>query len=233
MSLRIDVISDVICPWCYIGKRRLERALRSLAGTEPVEVHWLPFELNPHMPPEGLERRVYRTKKFGSWERSQELDAQVAAAGAAEGLVFNHDRMTRTPNTFQAHRLIWRAGQLGQEDAVVETLFRGYFTEGRNFGDPRILLDLAVEAGLERQQTEDWLKSDQGKREVQAAELEAQQLGVQTVPFFIINHRLALSGAQEVQQFLEAFQEVGNTRKAARESKATCVLEPGSKTPSC
>ena len=126
--LTIDVYSDVICPWCWIGKRRMEKGL-ALAG-RAATVRWHPFELNPDMPPEGVERRAYRVRKFGSWERSLELDAQVGRAFAAEGLAFNPDRMARTPNTFDAHRLIWLAGEQGVQDAVVEALFKAYF--GRN-----------------------------------------------------------------------------------------------------
>ena len=130
MNLSVEVISDVICPWCFIGKRRLEKALAALDGSHEVRVRWLPFQLNPTMPKEGISRREYRTKKFGSWERSQELDAQVAAAGEAEGIHFAFDRMERTPNTLDAHRLLWLADTVGVQDAVVEALFRAYFTDG-------------------------------------------------------------------------------------------------------
>jgi predicted DsbA family dithiol-disulfide isomerase len=130
MTLTVDVISDVICPWCYIGKRRLEKAVRALGGRHPVAICWYPFELNPRLPPEGLDRREYRTAKFGSWERSQELDAHVAAAGAGEGIPFAFDRIRRTPNTFDSHRLIWLAGLAGMQDAVVEALFRGLLHRG-------------------------------------------------------------------------------------------------------
>lgn len=130
MNLAVDVISDVVCPWCYVGKRRLEKAIAAL--DRQVKVRWLPFQLNPTMPKEGISRREYRTRKFGSWERSLELDAQVAAAGKAEGIHFAFERIERTPNTLDAHRLIWLADQQGVQDAVVEALFRAYFTEGRD-----------------------------------------------------------------------------------------------------
>jgi len=137
MDLSVDVISDVICPWCFIGKRRLERAVAALHGSHEVRVRWLPFQLNPQMPKEGVSRREYRTRKFGSWERSQELDAQVAEAGEAEGIHFAFDRMERTPNTLEAHRLIWLADTEGVQDAVVESLFRAYFTDGRDISNPQ------------------------------------------------------------------------------------------------
>src|SRR4029077_7022477 len=122
MALLVDVISDVICPWCFIGKRRLEKAVAAVDG--PVGVRWLPFQLNPAMPKEGVSRREYRTRKFGSWERSLELDARVIAVGKSEGISFAFDRIDRTPNTFDAHRLIWLAERHGVQDAVVEALFR-------------------------------------------------------------------------------------------------------------
>src|ERR1035438_154294 len=128
MILHVDVISDVICPWCFIGKRRLEKAIAALDGHHEVRVRWLPFQLNPTMPKEGISRKEYRTKKFGTWERSLELDAQIAAAGKTEGIVFASDRIERTPNTLDAHRLIWLADQQGVQDAVMEALFVAYFT---------------------------------------------------------------------------------------------------------
>ena len=137
MALTVDVISDVICPWCYIGKRRLEKAVAAFEGEHEVRVRWLPFQLNPTCRRKGISRREYRTKKFGSWERSLELDAQVVAAGRAEGIQFAFDRIERTPNTLDAHRLIWLADKEGVQDAVVEALFRAYFTEGRDISNRR------------------------------------------------------------------------------------------------
>jgi predicted DsbA family dithiol-disulfide isomerase len=118
----VDVISDVICPWCFIGKRRLEKAIAALDS--PVKVRWLPFQLNPAMPKEGVGRKEYRTKKFGSWDRSLELDAQMIAVGETEGIHFAFDRTERTPNTLDAHRLIWLADQQDCQDAIMEALFR-------------------------------------------------------------------------------------------------------------
>jgi predicted DsbA family dithiol-disulfide isomerase len=152
MVLHVDVISDVICPWCYIGKRRLEKAVAALDEKHEVRVRWLPFQLNPTMPKEGISRRDYRTKKFGSWERSQELDARVAAAGKAEGIHFAFDRIERTPNTLDAHRLIWLADKEGVQDAVVEALFRAYFTDGRDIGNWQALLDVVADVGLHLRQ---------------------------------------------------------------------------------
>src|SRR4051795_884057 len=151
--LTIDVISDVICPWCFIGKRRLEKAL----GGRAASVRWHPFQLNPDMPREGIERKSYRIKKFGSWERSQELDARVAAAGEDEGIAFRFDRMARTPNTLDAHRTIWLAGERGVQDAVVEALFLAYFTDGRDLSERATIAEIAAAAGLDRAEVEELL----------------------------------------------------------------------------
>jgi predicted DsbA family dithiol-disulfide isomerase len=143
-TLLIDVVSDVICPWCFIGKRRLEGALALLGNPADVKVVWRPFQFNPRMPPEGMDRRGYRTAKFGSWERSLALDARVAEAGRGEGITFAFARMVRTPNTLDAHRLLWLAGRLGVQDGVAESLFKGYFTAGADLNDQATLIALAV-----------------------------------------------------------------------------------------
>jgi predicted DsbA family dithiol-disulfide isomerase len=231
VMLTVDVISDVICPWCYIGKRRLEKAINALAGRREVRVRWHPFELNPQMPKGGMDRRAYRTAKFGSWERSQTLDTQVAAVGVQEGLVFAFDKMQRTPNTLDAHRLIRLAGLEGVQEAVAEALFRAYFTEGLDISDRRTLLDVAVEAGVDRGRADHELNSDDGLAAIRAEEEQAHRLGVQGVPFFIVNGEVALSGAQEPGAFLEAFEQASNVQKAAGEG-GTCVVGPGDK-PSC
>jgi hypothetical protein len=128
-TLAIEVISDAICPWCWVAKRRLDRVIAALSPHVAASVTWRPFELNPEMPKAGIDRRAYRSAKFGSWQRSQALDAQVAAAGRPDGLVFNHDRMERTPNTIDAHRLIRLAGQERKQAEIVEGLFAAYFDE--------------------------------------------------------------------------------------------------------
>jgi predicted DsbA family dithiol-disulfide isomerase len=207
MKLTIDVISDVICPWCYIGKRRLEKAL-ALASPAEALVRWHPFQLNPQMPKAGVSRREYRTNKFGSWERSLALDAQVAEAGRGEGIGFAFDRMERTPNSFDAHRLIQLAAHVGVQDAVVEGLFQAYFTDGRDLADVGTLLDIAGEAGLERDRAQTLLAGDEGIDEIRAAEEQARRAGVQGVPLFVVNESVVLSGAREPKEFLAAFGQV-------------------------
>jgi predicted DsbA family dithiol-disulfide isomerase len=203
--LTIDVISDVICPWCFIGKRRLEKAL----GDRPATVRWHPFQLNPDMPREGIDRRTYRIRKFGSWERSLELDARVAAAGLGEGIAFNFDRMARTPNTLDAHRIIWLAGERGVQDAMVEALFLAYFTDGRDLTDRVTLAEIAAGAGLDRVEVDGLLAGDGGLDVVRTDEEQARRLGVSSVPYFVVNGRVALSGAQPPELFRQAFEQAG------------------------
>ena len=205
MPLAVDVISDVICPWCFIGKRRLEKAIA--AHGEPVTVQWHAFQLNPTMPKEGISRREYRIRKFGSWERSMQLDANIVATGKEEGILFDFDRMERTPNTVDAHRLIWVADKEGVQDAVVEALFRAYFTEGRDISNRQTLIDVVAEAGLDRKRAEAVLDGDEGMDAVKDAGDEARRLRVDSVPFFVVNGKITLSGAQQPDTFLEAFRQ--------------------------
>lgn len=210
MTITVEVISDVICPWCYIGKRRLEMAIAALGV--PVKVHWLPFQLNPNMPKEGISRKEYRTKKFGSWEHSQELDARVAAVGTEDGIDFAFDRIERTPNTLDSHRLIWLAENEGVQDAVVEGLFRAYFTQGRDISNRVALLNVVAEAGLDREKAEAVLNGNDGLEAIQELLGEARQVGVDGVPFFIVNEQIVLSGAQPSEVFVDAFKQVLGTK---------------------
>jgi predicted DsbA family dithiol-disulfide isomerase len=187
MESVIEVVSDVICPWCYIGKRRLEKAL-SLMGRTDAVVRWKAFELNPGAPREGMDRREYRMRKFGSLAYSQQLEARVASAGASEGIDFRFDRIVRVPNTFEAHRLIWLAGRDGAQDAVVEQLFRAYFLEGEDLGDPAVLRRIGRESGIE-------LSGDEGAREVSEELSAARARGVTGVPSFFVDGRPVASGA--------------------------------------
>jgi predicted DsbA family dithiol-disulfide isomerase len=207
MKLVVDVISDVICPWCYIGKKRLEKAIVASEGQHEIQVHWHPFQLNPTMPTEGISRKEYRTRKFGSWERSLKLDAKVIAVGETEGIHFAFDRIERTPNTVDSHRLIWLAGQQGCQDAVVDSLFRAYFTDGRDISNRQTLIDVVAEAGLGGQLAVSVLNSQEGMHAIKEAEDLSRRHRVSGVPFFLINNELPLSGAQPPDAFVDAFKE--------------------------
>jgi predicted DsbA family dithiol-disulfide isomerase len=202
--LRIEVFSDVVCPWCFVGKRRLEEALALIrarrGGAAPaVEVAWRAFELNPGLPREGVDRAAYRRAKFGSPERSQLLDARLLAAGESVGIAFAFDKIQRTPNTFDAHRLLWLAGALGAQNELAEALFRAYFLEGGNVGDHAVLAGLAEAAGVPRVRAESLLRGREGEAEVRTDEDRAWRSGIQGVPHFVIGGVGSISGAQQAE----------------------------------
>lgn len=190
----IEVISDLICPWCYIGKRRLERSLALLKPAK-FQVVWRPFRLNPQMPAEGMDRRAYRTKKFG-WEKSLQLDQQVVQAGLEVGLQFNYDKIQRTPNTMPGHKLLWLANSLGVQDAVAEGLFAAYFTEGRDVGSTEVLVDVGRIAGIAEQRVRKALLSNDVELEVMREEEAGRRVGIQGVPTVIVSGKVLRSGAQ-------------------------------------
>ena len=203
---RIDVISDVICPWCYIGKRHLERALDLLEQQQlRFTVAWHPFQLNPDMPGEGVERAAYRIAKFGSAERARQLDERITETAATVGLEFHLDRLTRTPNTLNAHRVIRLAGQRGLQDGVVEALFEGYFCNGADIGNAEVLARLGIEGGLERDDITAMLKSDAGLKEVIAADRMARNANIQGVPSFALQGHVLFSGAVPADEMAQAF----------------------------
>lgn len=205
MNISVEVISDVICPWCYIGKRRLEKAIATHG--EPVMVQWHAFQLNPAMPKEGIGRREYRIAKFGSWERSMELDANIVSVGKRDGIHFDFDRIERTPNTVDAHRLIWLSHKAGIQDAVVEALFKAYFTDGRDISNPKTIIDVVVEAGLDRVKAEAILNDNEGMEALEEAGELSGRYHVEGVPFFIVNGKITLSGAQSPNVFVSAFEQ--------------------------
>ncbi|MGG5888235.1 DsbA family oxidoreductase [Falsiroseomonas sp. HC035] len=202
----LDIVSDAICPWCWIGKRNMEAALAELAADGlHFAIRWRPFQLNPEMPEEGVERATYRAQKFGSETRGRELDANVAEAGRAAGLEFRHDRMLRTPNTVRAHRVIRMAEAAGVQDAVVEALFRGYFQEGQDIGDILVLATLADGAGLDSVAVTTMLRGEEHRAEVLAEDAAARQGGISGVPSFLMDRHLLFSGAMPPARMAEAF----------------------------
>jgi len=206
-TLTIDIVSDVVCPWCYVGKRRLEAALRELATREPAlqpVVRWQPFQLNPDLPREGIDRRAYLEAKFGGAARATEIYGRVRAAGAAVGIAFAFERIVRQPNTLDAHRLIAWAQAQGAAEAMVERLFRAYFLEGRLVGDREVLAALAGEAGLDAAAARALLAVAEDAEAVAAADRRARERGIDGVPFFIFGERVGVAGAQEPATLLEA-----------------------------
>ena len=205
--LLIDVVSDVVCPWCYIGKRKLESALAELRISEPrleSKVRWHPFQLNPDLPRGGLRRTAYIEAKFGGSARAAEVYARVEAVGANVGIDFAFGRIAQQPNTLDAHRLIAWAQQSGDAGALVERLFRAFFIEGRFIGEREELVAAAVASGLPEAEARRVLASDMLRAEVDAESREAQESGITGVPFFIFNGRTAVAGAHDPPTLLEA-----------------------------
>ncbi len=211
--IEIDVISDVMCPWCYIGKRRLEKALAMLPDV-PVNVRWRPFQLDHTIPETGVDRQEYLSGKFGSAERADEIYENVRNAGREEQIPFEFEKITISPNTLNAHRIIRWAMAEGVQDAVVERLFQLYFIEGANLTDINVLTDAAVDAGLDRFVVERLLAGDADKAETQAEIAQARQMGVTGVPAFIIGNRYAVMGAREPEAIAQAIAEVAKERTA-------------------
>lgn len=216
-ALTIEIYSDVVCPWCYVGKRRLERALSDLKDRAQAQIIWRPFQLNPTMPKEGMDRTTYLKAKFGSLDAFRQMEEHLLAAGAAEHIPFAFEKITRTPNTLMAHRLIWYAEQEGRQDAIVESLFRGYFTEGADIGSVPVLSQLASRAGLDAVAVESFLHSGEGAAEVGAEEAVGHRLGIRGVPYFVLNGSISISGAQPPDIFLSAFQRLEETVMARKE----------------
>ena len=200
----VDIVSDTICPWCYIGKRRFERAL-DISGRNDVAISWRPFQLNPDMPPEGMTRDDYVRAKFGGGDRPRQIYQAIAESGREAGIEFQFSRIRRTPNTVLSHRLIHWSAKQERQDEVVAELFRAYFEDGLDIGHLEVLADCARRAGLDEQLAHKYLQGDEGRQEVVASDVYARRLGINGVPCFIVNRKYAVSGAQPPSAFVEVF----------------------------
>ena len=203
-ALTIEVVSDVVCPWCYIGKRRLEKALELTRDELDVTIRWLPFQLNPDMPAGGMSRPDYRKAKFGSIERGRELDARVAGEGRSEGIEFAFERMQRTPNTVSAHRLIELAQKQGRAGPVVDALFKAYFEDAEDIGRAEVLARIASQAGVEA-----WPQAADEKQ-VAALEASVRGLGISAVPTFLFDRKFGVSGAHPPEALASAMREASS-----------------------
>ena len=200
----VDIVSDTICPWCYIGKRRFERAL-DLSGRNDVALSWRPFQLNPDMPAEGMTRDDYVRAKFGGGDRPRQIYQAIADSGREAGIEFQFARIRRTPNTVLSHRLVHWSGKNHHQDEVVDELFKAYFEDGLDIGDLDTLVHCAVRAGLDGPEVRRYMLSDDGRQEVVASDVYARRLGINGVPCFIVNRKYAVSGAQPPSAFVEVF----------------------------
>jgi predicted DsbA family dithiol-disulfide isomerase len=204
--IRIDVFGDIACPWCYIGEVRLAGALAE-QSEQSAERCWRPFQLQPQLPPEGIDWHEFARAKFGGEERAQAVFAQVAEVGARDSLEFRFDRVARAPNTRDAHRLILFAGRSGLQHEAAMAVFRAYFTEGRDPGEQRVLLAVGREIGLDADALDAYLRSAEGIDAVLESQAEARRLGVTGVPFYIFDGRYAISGAQPQEIFRQAIEQ--------------------------
>lgn len=212
--LQIDVVSDVMCPWCYIGKRRLESAI---AGAElTLDIRWRPFQLDPTLPAGGKDRKIYLAEKFGSIERARELYENIRAAGEEENIPFAFDRIAVSPNTLDAHRLIRWAGDVdaAMQDRVVEALFKAYFVLGKHIGDHGTLVRIAKEAGMDADLVAEFLAGEADRDLVTDDIAQAQAMGVSGVPTFILANKYTLVGAQPAAQLAEAFRTIATQQYA-------------------
>ena len=210
MAFQIDIISDVVCPWCFIGKRNLESALRSWHEQHPDDtptVRWHPFQLNPDLPTGGVPRKEYLEAKFGGPARAKEIYARVEAAGKRAGIEFAFDAIAVQPNTIDAHRLLHFADERGRQDEVAETLFTRYFLEGANLASSDTLADIGHQAGLVREDVLAYLATDDDRELIAEQDRRARAIGVEGVPFFIFDQRIALSGAQPPEVMVRAMEQ--------------------------
>ena len=214
LPVRIDVVSDVVCPWCFIGKRRLEKAV-ALNPAIPVEVHWRPYFLNDWIPRGGISREQYLTTKFGSPERYKGIAQRVAAAASAEGLTYAMDKISRQPNTLDAHRLIRWAERIGKAAEMKQRLMDLYFTEGADLTNHAVLAQAAADVGLDADTVREALASEHDVAEIEREALSAKEAGIEGVPCFIFDGRFAVSGAQAAEYLAEAIARVAKGADAA------------------
>ncbi len=208
--MHVAIVSDTICPWCYIGKRRFERA--QAGRPTDLAVEWRPFQLNPDMPAEGVDRMRYLVAKFGSEERVAEIFSAIEQAGEAEGIEFVFDRIARTPNTVDSHRLIEYAGARKAQDGVVESLFHRHFEQGEDIGDHGVLTAAGVDGGLDEDELRRFLDGSDGVDDVKKESEAASRAGISGVPCFIFEGRYAVSGAQPPDVFERVFELTATAR---------------------
>lgn len=211
--ISLEIISDPICPWCYIGKARLDRALEQRPN-HPFEIKWRPFQLNPEMPREGMDRREYLEQKFGGKQGAVRVYTQIEDTAKAAGLDIAFEKIERTPNTLDAHRLIRWAWDERCQTPLVSQLFKRYFREGQDISDHEVLCDAAAAVGMDRETTARLLASDNDLDTVISEDKGAREMGVQGVPMFLVGRKYALSGAQETELWLKALDEISQNSTA-------------------
>jgi len=216
-GMQIDIVSDTVCPWCFIGKRRLEKALALRPDVE-FDIRWRAFRLDPSIPPEGVDRKEYMRAKFGDNPNRQAMQDALRQAGEAEEIRFAFDRIARSPNTLDSHRLIRWSATAGVQNQVVERLFEAYFEEGRDIGNPDVLVEIAAEAGMDSATVADLLENGADRTLIENEDALAHRLGISGVPTFIFENKYAISGAYDPEQLVKVIDTVSEElEKAAAE----------------
>ena len=200
-QLKIDIVSDVVCPWCAIGYKKLSKAMEDLNEEILFEVNWKPYELHPEIPTEGFNKEEYYKIKFGNSNSTRDRFNHLTEEGKKAGLEFNFDKSKNLPNTFLAHRLLWFSRSKDMQDVIAEALFHAYFTEGRDIGSIHELISISTENGLQKSEIEDFLKTDIGSDEILREELRAKEMKIFSVPTYIFNKKYLLVGGQETDTF--------------------------------
>ncbi|MCF6304512.1 MAG: DsbA family oxidoreductase [Rhodobacteraceae bacterium] len=211
----LEIISDPICPWCYIGKSKLEKALQQVPD-HPFEISWKPFQLNPDMPSGGMDRREYLERKFGGQKAAVQVYGQIEAAAKAAGLDINFGKMTRTPNTIDAHRLIYWAGIEGVQNEFVTALFNGFFKEGWDISDHTVLVDAAISVGMDGKMIARLLATDAETEQTRASDAHAREMGVTGVPTFLIDGQYVVSGAREPEFWIDLINEINEIKRKTK-----------------
>ena len=218
--VKLDIISDPICPWCYIGKANLDAAIAQ-TGVNPFDIDWRIFQLNPDMPAEGVDRKAYLEGKFGGPDRAKEVYGRVEQAATEAGLTVHFDKIPRTPNTMDAHRVIRWASTTGHQGALVQELFERYFEQGHDISDHAILLDVAEKVGMERDIVAKLLDGDADREALADEDRAAREMGVTGVPCFIVGGRYVLQGAQPPEVWTNVINELVESAKARAEQPET------------
>lgn len=208
--ITVDVVSDVVCPWCYIGKRRLENAIAQLSDEFTFEVTYHPFELNPELPESGVDQKQYLSRKFGGDHKYDQITGHTTQVAANDGLTFDFKKQSRTPNTRRVHSIIQASKGADVQLQVTEAFFKAYFTDGVDLSNDENIISIATAAGLLESDVRSWLADDSLKAQVAYSESEMQKLGVRGVPFYIINNKYGVSGAQASETFVKAFEDIGS-----------------------
>lgn len=222
----VEVYSDVVCPWCFVGRRRLAQAVELLDGKHEIRVTWKPYQLNPWIPAEGMDRAEYRRIKFGSAERASGMDGKLRETGHELGIELNFDKIQRAPNTLNAHRLAWLASQQDRQIEVVDALFQAYFTDGKDVGDLATLVEVAASVGLDADEVRRFLESEEAVAEVEEELNVGRSLGIDGVPFFLLAEKYGVSGAQPADVLANVIERVVAMEEEAKKPQLISVGAP-------